>query len=235
MTFPVAILSGGLATRIRPLTEKIPKSLLQISGKPFIHWQLSNLSNQGIENVVLCVGYLGELIQDFVGDGSSYNLSVTYAFDGGELLGTGGAIKKALPLLGTDFFILYGDSYLPINFKDVQDFYLQSGMPGLMTVLKNKDLWDKSNVIFQNGKISLYDKMNISSQMHYIDYGLGLLNSSVFNDYPKGSVFDLSTIYNHLSLTAQLAGFEVFQRFYEIGSINGIADTEKYITNEIMK
>ena len=229
---PVAILAGGLATRLRPITKVIPKALIEVAGKPFIAHQLEYLRHQGISSVVLCVGYLGEMIQEVVGDGSNWNMQVTYSLDGPVLLGTGGALKQALPILGEQFFILYGDSYLPINFAAVQDAFINSGRLGLMTVLKNQNLWDRSNVHFENGQIIEYNKEIITSQMHFIDYGLGVLKASALSKYSTGCILDLSRVYNELSLQKELTGYEVFERFYEIGSKQGIEDTQIYLLNK---
>jgi MurNAc alpha-1-phosphate uridylyltransferase len=226
---PVAILAGGLAIRLRPITQTIPKALIEVAGKPFITHQLEYLRKQGISSVVLCIGYLGEMIQEVVGNGSYWNMEVNYSLDGPVLLGTGGALKQALPMLGNEFFILYGDSYLPINFAAVQDAFIKSGQLGLMTILKNQNLWDRSNVRFENGQLIEYDKDSITPKMHYIDYGLGVLKAGSLNEYTAGYPLDLSKVYNKLSLRKQLAGYEVFERFYEIGSHQGIADTEAYL------
>ena len=227
--FSVAILAGGLATRLRPITEKIPKSLIEVAGRPFICHQLEYLRKQGIKSVVLCIGFLGEMIQQVVGDGSRWDMHVSYSQDGPYLLGTGGALRQALPLLGENFFILYGDSYLPINFSDVEKTYIASGKKGLMTVLRNQNRWDKSNVEFNGGQIIEYNKTLIRPQMHYIDYGLGLIKQSTIATYSAEKPFDLSEVYNELSLNGELAGYEVFERFYEIGSHQGISDTQSYI------
>jgi len=233
--FSVAILAGGLATRLRPITEEIPKSLIEVAGEPFICHQLEYLRKQGINSVVLCIGFLGEMIQEVVGDGSRWDMHVSYSPDGPALLGTGGALRQALPLLGEHFFILYGDSYLPIDFSDVEKIYAASGKKGLMTVLKNQNRWDKSNVEFDVGQITEYNKTRIRPQMHYIDYGLGLLQNAALQAYPAGQSFDLSKVYNDLSLTGDLAGYEVFERFYEIGSHQGIADTQAYLLEKTAK
>ena len=232
---PVAILAGGLATRLRPVTQTIPKALIEVAGKPFIEHQLEYLHKQGVSSVVLCIGYLGEMIQELVGDGSRWGLQVSYSPDGPVLLGTGGALKQALPLLGEQFFILYGDSYLPIDFSKVQAAFTESGQLGLMTVLKNQNQWDKSNVQYEQGQLVEYNKSVISPQMHYIDYGLGVLQAKALDGYPAGQSFDLSQVYNQLSLQKQLAGHEVFERFYEIGSHQGIADTQTYLLQHTVK
>ncbi len=230
--FPVAILAGGLATRLRPITETIPKALVNVAGKPFIVRQLEYLHGQGVRDVVVCVGYLGKMIQDVVGTGERYGLQVHYSFDGPKLLGTGGALKQALPRLGEHFFVLYGDSYLPVDFSAVRDAYAQSGQPALMTVLKNGDRWDKSNVLFVDGQLVEYNKRAPRPEMAYIDYGLGLVSASVFGAYHDDVPFDLADVYQNLSVKGQLAGLEVHQRFYEIGSHSGLKEAEEYFSTK---
>jgi N-acetyl-alpha-D-muramate 1-phosphate uridylyltransferase len=226
---PVAILAGGLATRLYPITETIPKALIDINGKPFIAHQLELLKRNNIDSVMLCIGYLGEMIQDVVGGGSAYGLDVKYSFDGETLLGTGGAIKKALSLLGDDFFVLYGDSYLTCNYQDVYHTFATSDKLGLMTVYKNDDRFDRSNVIFQNGQIVDYDKRQQTPEMHHIDYGLGLLRKDVFADFPNNQPFDLADVYQALVNQEQLVGYETSDRFYEIGSHQGIEELQQYL------
>jgi MurNAc alpha-1-phosphate uridylyltransferase len=230
--YPVVILAGGLATRLRPLTESVPKALIEVANTPFISWQLNYLRFQGVSSVLICLGYLGSMIEEFIGNGAGYGLDIQYSYEDKQLLGTGGAINQALHLLPEDFFILYGDSFLPINFNDVQKCYIDNRRMGLMTVLKNQNQWDKSNVIFSNNEIVKYDKKNLDDQMHYIDYGLGILNKQVFASYENGAAFDLADIYHNLSIANQLTGFEVFERFYEIGSHTGLAETEEYFLNK---
>lgn len=232
MSLPVAILAGGLATRLRPITEKIPKALVDVAGKPFVVRQLEYLGQQGITCVVLCISYLGEQVEAVVGDGSSYGIEVRYSWDGPRLLGTGGALKQALPLLGEKFFVFYGDSYLPIDFRAVERDFLASGKPALMTVLKNSDRWDKSNVLFRDGDIVEYNKHTPRSEMAHIDYGLGVLSASVLEGVPSDEPSDLADIYHALSVRGLLAGHEVFQRFYEIGSHKGLDETIDYFRRE---
>jgi len=227
---PVAILAGGLATRMKPITEKIPKSLIEVNGKPFILHQLDYLKSQGIQNIVLCIGHLGHMIESLIGDGKALGLNIQYSLDGDKLLGTGGAIKKALPLLSKDFFILYGDSFLPIDYKDVEDAYVSSKKNALITVIKNNNQWDKSNVQFASGELIEYNKHHPNQKMQYIDYGLSILNQSIFDAYLENESFDLSDLYHKLSLHNHLAGFETFERFYEIGSQDGLKETENYLS-----
>lgn len=228
---PVVILAGGLATRLRPVTEKIPKALIKIAGKPFIFHQLQYLRKEGIKKVVLCVGYLSEMIQKEVGNGSKFDLDITYSYDGDFLVGTGGSIKKALPLLDENFYVLYGDSFLPIHFSPIEEFYLKSQKLALMTVILNENKWDKSNVVCKDGLILEYNKKEVNPDMKFIDYGLGILSKSIFNAYKEVEIFDLADVYHQLSLKGQLASFEVYERFYEIGSNQGIKETELYLSS----
>ena len=232
---PVLILAGGLATRLRPITETIPKALIEIAGEPFIYHQLRYLRSQGVTRVILSVGYLGEMIESLVGNEKKFDLEISIVYDGSTLLGTGGAVKKALPLLGESFFVQYGDSFLPVDFSMVQTAFMTSGKPALMTVLKNDNQWDKSNVIFENNQLLEYNKKIQKPQMNYIDYGLGVLAKEVFERCPVDEPFDLATVYNELSSINMLAGFEVFERFYEIGSLSGIKETSAFITKSMSK
>ncbi len=226
---PVAILAGGLATRLRPLTSTIPKALVEVAGKPFIRHQLAYLKGQGVSEVVMCTGYLGEMIEAEVGHGSEFGLKVSYSPDGEKLLGTGGALKRALPMLGEAFFVLYGDSFLPIDFAAVKNDFIASGKPALMTVLKNDNRWDKSNVVYRDGKLIEYNKQQTRPEMEHIDYGLGIVRREVFDNPPDQESFDLAGLYHQLSVTGQLAGYEVHQRFYEMGSFEGLKETEAYL------
>lgn len=229
MSLPVAILAGGLAKRLRPLTGQMPKSLIDVAGQPFIAHQLNLLRRNGFKEVVLCVGHLGEQIQKEVGDGQRWGLRVTYVFDGSTLLGTGGALRRALPVLGDAFFILYGDSYLDCDYLAIEKAYYESGRLGLMAVLKNMNQWDKSNVVFKDGRIICYDKKNLLPEMQHVDYGLGILRAAVLKEYPSGTPFDLVQVYQDLLARDQLAGFEVKERFYEIGSPAGLEETRRHI------
>lgn len=229
MTLPVAILAGGLATRLRPITEKIPKALVDVAGQPFIEHQLALLRAHGYTRVVLCVGYLGEMLEHHLGNGSRFGMSISYVADGPKLLGTGGALRRALPWLGESFFVLYGDSYLPCEYGQVEDAFQLSSKPALMTVLKNNNRWDTSNVVYQDGRIVQYDKATKSKEMQFIDYGLSALHARLFESYEDGAAFDLSDVFSKLASQGELAGFEVTERFYEIGSPAGLAETALYL------
>ena len=230
---PVVILAGGLATRMRPHTETLPKSLLEVAGQPFLAHQLHVLSRQGIQQVVLCVGHLAEQIEEFAGDGSAFGLQVTYSKEEGPLLGTGGALRKALPLLGEAFFVLYGDSWLEIDYPAVLKAFKKSNLPALMTVFRNEGHWDTSNVELQAGKIQLYSKAQRNERMGHIDYGLGILTRALLEAYPEQQTFDLAEVYEQLSRQHRLASYEATQRFYEIGSPSGLEELNLKFRDEV--
>jgi NDP-sugar pyrophosphorylase family protein len=232
MSLPVAILAGGLAKRLRPLTEVIPKSLVDVQGEPFIAHQVRLLSSNGIKRVILCVFYLGEIIQKAIGDGMRFGVQVEFSFDGPRLLGTAGAIKKALPLLGESFFVLYGDSYLPCDYRRIQTIFEQSRRLALMTVFKNDGRWDRSNVEFSDGRILSYDKKNQTPMMRHIDYGVGVFNRAAFETVPDNQTYDLAMLYQNLLNQGELAGYEVGERFYEIGSFAGLEEMRHYISQQ---
>jgi NDP-sugar pyrophosphorylase family protein len=222
----LALLAGGLATRLLPLTETIPKSMVSVAGEPFIAHQLRLLVREGITDVVICSGYLGEQIEAFVGDGAKFGCCVRFSPDGDKRLGTGGALRRALPLLGECFMVMYGDSYLDTRFRAVYEAFRRSTLPSLMTVFRNEGRWDTSNVEFVDGRILRYDKLHRSPAMLHIDYGLGILSADVVRARPLAAAFDLADLYHELVKRRLLAGYEVRERFYEIGSRTGLAETE---------
>ena len=233
MSLPVAILAGGLATRLRPITEKIPKSLVTVAGEPFMSHQLRMLKAQGITRAVLCIGHLGEMIEAQYGDGSAWGIELSYSYDGPRPLGTGGALRQAMPLLGDAFFVLYGDSYLPIDYRAVEAAWRTSGQPALMTVFRNEGAWDTSNVEFADGRIIRYDKKDRSPAMLHIDYGLSIFTRATFAGRPEA--FDLADIQRDLVLGGKMAGFESSHRFYEIGSHAGLAEIETFLAQQSAK
>lgn len=231
MSLPIAVLAGGLATRLRPLTERVPKILIEVAGRPFGEHQIELFRRQGLSDVVYCLAYLGEQVQAALGDGSRWGMRFHYVFDGPSPMGTGGALRLALPALerlGDAFFVIYGDSYLTCDFADVERTFRARGAPGLMTVLRNDDRWDRSNVSYEQGRIGRYDKDAGADgpPMRHIDYGLGILTAGAFEPWRGGAEpFDLSAVYRRLIARGELAGHEVHERFYEIGSTEGLADT----------
>jgi NDP-sugar pyrophosphorylase family protein len=225
----VAILAGGLATRLHPTTHTVPKSLLPVNGEPFVVHQLRLLQAKGIRRVVLCVGHLAEMIQRLIGGGSAFGLEVDYSFDGAMLLGTAGAVRNALPKLGESFFVMYGDSYLSCDYFAIANNFDSANVLGMMTVFRNEGKWDASNVEFEKGKILAYRKTNRTARMAHIDYGLGVFRHDAFQDLPAGRSWDLAEVYADLIRRNQLAAFEVPERFYEIGSPAGLRETAKFL------
>jgi NDP-sugar pyrophosphorylase family protein len=230
MSLPVVILAGGLATRLRPITETIPKALVEVAGLPFLEHQIDLLKRNAIAEVILCVGYLGEMIEQRYGDGKALGIRIAYSFDGPKLLGTGGAIKRALALLPDAFFVLYGDSYLPVDYRAVATAFREAGKPALMTVYANADAWDTSNVWFEQGHIRLYSKREKLPEMRYIDYGLMICSTQIFDNSRSDAPFDLADTLENLSQKGELAGYEVDQRFYEIGSPGGLAELNQWLS-----
>lgn len=228
------ILAGGLGTRVRHLTGHLPKALLPINGTPFTDLQLQQLSAQGVGEVVYCIGHGGDAIRRFVGDGSRWDLKVSYVEDGPCLLGTAGALRRGLAhgVIQGRFFTLYGDAFLPISYAPVVDAFERSGLPALMTLLRNEDAWGPSNVVFADNRVQLHDKRPEAKRadMRYIDYGLSILTPDPLEArVADGDVADLSDVFRDLSLEGRLAGYEVHQRFYEVGSPAGVADLEEYL------
>jgi NDP-sugar pyrophosphorylase family protein len=223
---PVAIIAGGLATRLHPVTETIPKALIEVAGRPFVLHQLALLQGR---RVVMCVGHLGEQVEAVVGDGTCHGVEVVYSYDGGRLLGTGGALHKALPLLGDAFLVLYGDSYLRCDYADVERTFIASRKLGLMTVFRNDGKYDASNVCFHDGRILRYDKTPGLPDMTHIDYGLGALRAAALAEHTPGTPLDLATVYRDLLAREELAAYEVRERFFEIGSPAGLEATRRLL------
>ena len=232
MSLPVAVLAGGLATRLQPLTERLPKILLDVAGRPFAEHQIELLERHRVTSVVYCLGHLGEQVIAALGDGRRWHMTFQYVSDGPKLAGTGGALVRALPLLDQAFFVMYGDSYLDCDFGDIEASFRASGKAGLMTVHRNDDRWDRSNVEFENGRIVRYDKVNRDAAMRHIDYGLGILTPAAFAPWAgRDEPFDLAAVYAHLIRGQELAGYEVPQRFYEIGSPEGLEETRAMLAS----
>ena len=226
---PVALLAGGLATRLRPVTAKVPKLLVEVAGEPFFNHQLRLLKQNNLTRIVLCVGHLGEMIVEQYGDGAKWGVQIEYSFDGQKLLGTGGALIRALPKLGDAFYVLYGDSYLPCDYRAIGRAFLASGQLGLMTVFENREAYDASNVWFEDGRIKLYSKKDKVPQMRHIDYGLGLFRAAAFAGCPRDDVVDLATVQTGLCTRSELAGYEMKERFYEIGSSAGLNELDQLL------
>ncbi len=230
---PVAILAGGLGTRLGSLTEQTPKALVEVAGRPFIVQQLELLRRRGLRRIVVCLGHHGEQVRNVLGDGTAWGVELRCVFDGAAPLGTAGALKQALPELGATFFVLYGDAYLDCDYAAVYQAFLDSGKAALMTVFKNDGDGQPSNVEWAEGRIRRYDKTAPSPAMRHIDYGLGVFQAAALAGVPEGRPADLAEVYQSLLARQDLAALEVPQRFHEIGSPEGLAETRAYVARAL--
>lgn len=228
----VVVLMGGLGTRLKDYTKNCPKSLVDVCGKPFFEYQLKLLSAWGFKKFLFLIGYKADMIEEYFGDGSEFGVSIEYCYDGEVLLGTGGAVRRAYDYLEDDFMLIYGDSYMDIDYAETiyrYDAGKKSGARALMTVLCNNNRFDKSNVIMDGKKLVLYDKMNPDPKMNYIDYGVCVYEKSLFDSYEAGVKFDIAQIQHELSLAGQMVAQIVTKRFYEIGSPQSLAEFSAYV------
>lgn len=222
------ILAGGLATRLRPLTETIPKSMVLINNKPFLQYQLELLKNNGVTDIVLCVGYLHEQIEDYFQSGKDFGVNIKYRREGTNLLGTAGALKNAADLLDEKFFLIYGDSYVFLDFQRIMSYFNAHSELALMVVYKNNDKYDKSNVCLNGDKVSKYDK-NAGENMIYIDYGVSLLRKKILRFIPEGVIYSLDDVFKQIIKRNSMLAFEAKERFYEIGSFRGLGEFTNFI------
>ncbi len=227
-SIPVLILAGGKATRLGELTQTMPKALIPLAGRPFLDHQLEGLYAQGVREVILCVGHFADQIRLHVGDGSRYGLRVRYSDDGPTLRGTGGAVRRALPLIPEACWILYGDSLLDVDYAKVLAAFPAAAL-GLMTVFRNNNSYDKSNVVFRDGRLLRYSKHDPTPDMTHIDYGLSLLRRAAIERIPPEQTCDLAELYSTLVSSGEMVGYEVTQRFYEIGSPAGLKEAAEYL------
>jgi NDP-sugar pyrophosphorylase family protein len=225
----VVILAGGLGTRLGALTADLPKALVPVNGRPFLAHVFALLAGHGLRRILLLHGHQGGQLEQAFGDGSRFSVQLTYRHDGPRLLGTGGALRNAIDLLESEFLLMYGDTYLDIDYQGVIAAFHASGKPALMTVLRNQGRWDASNIIFRDGKLLRYDKHRRVPEMEHIDYGLAVLRREIVEELPGGAS-DLAAHYARLVREGRMAGFEVSRRFYEIGTPQGLADTERYLS-----
>lgn len=224
----MCVLAGGLGTRLGERVRTAPKPLVEVAGEPFLFHQLRLLRRHGARRVVLCVGHLGERIEAAVGDGGTFGLAVDYSYDGSELAGTAGAVRRALGLLGDPFLVLYGDTYLRIDYRAVERALRESELPALMTVLRNENRWDRSNVLLEGGRVARYDKRNPTTRMAWIDYGLGALRPEAL-DVAAPEEPDLAEVYRQLAGRGLLAAYEASERFYEIGTEAALRETDAFL------
>jgi N-acetyl-alpha-D-muramate 1-phosphate uridylyltransferase len=224
---PLCILAGGLGTRLGERVRDTPKALLEIAGRPFLLHQLALLAAHGAREAVVCVGYRGEQIEGVIGD-ERYGVRLRYSYDAPGLDGTLGAVRRALPLLGERFLVLYGDTYLRIAYEAVDAAWRDSGLPAVMTVLRNEGRWDTSNVVFRGDRVVRYDKRNPTPDMRWIDYGLGGLEARALAAVDPEEP-DLAVLYERLAARGELLGYEAVRRFYEIGTPESLAETDAFL------
>ena len=227
-TTPVLILAGGKATRLGHISQSVPKALVSVAGRPFIDYQLGRIASHGIHEVILCVGHFAEQIRNHVGNGSQYGLNVRYSNDGPTPRGTGGAVRNALSIIGAGCWVLYGDSLLDVDYRLVFEALPATAL-GLMTVYRNENRYDSSNVLFRDGRLVKYSKTEKTPEMTHIDYGLSLLRAEAVARIPNNAASDLAELYSSLSNGGELVGVEMMRRFYEIGSPTGLQEAEEFL------
>jgi N-acetyl-alpha-D-muramate 1-phosphate uridylyltransferase len=234
MKIQVVILAGGRATRLGELTKNRPKSLVEIQGKPFLAYQLELLKDHEISDIVLCIGHLGGQIRKAFGDGSNYGVHLTYSLED-EPLGTAGALKNAAPYLNDTFLVIYGDSYLLLDFVKIYAYFLTQQKLSLDTVFRNNDAFDASNIVIRDNMVEGYSKSEKTPDMVYIDCGAVIFRKEVLQLIPENHFYSLEELFLRLIEKEQLLAFEVKERFYEIGSPQGLKDFEAFIQRRLKK
>jgi N-acetyl-alpha-D-muramate 1-phosphate uridylyltransferase len=230
----IVVLAGGLATRMRPETEQIPKSLLMVNGRPFVDWQLDRFAASGARSVVMCVGHLGEEIETHVRRALDRGLMVAYSYDGEQLIGTGGALRRALARLEPELVVTYGDSYLPFDYAaPLADLRAHPEADATMSVYRNRGSFGTSNVALDGDWVESYEKGAHDPELDCIDYGAIALRRSVLEDIADGAVWDLSALWSKLARKRKLRAFVAPERFYEIGSPEGRRDLEQHLAREV--
>jgi NDP-sugar pyrophosphorylase family protein len=228
---PVCILAGGLGTRLGTRVREIPKPLLEVAGEPFLSHQLRLLAAHGVREVVLCVGYRGEKVVQRFGE-TRFGVRIAYSHDAPGLSGTLGAIRKALPLLGERFLVLYGDTYLRMDYAAAALAWRDSGLPALMAVMRNDGRWGASNVRYESGRVVHYDKHAPTPKMRWIDYGLGGLEARALQ-LASDKERDLANLYGFIARRGELCGYPVRRRFYEIGTPVAMAETDTFLRRQV--
>jgi len=226
----VVIMAGGLAIRVRPLTNNIPKSLISIEGKPFLQYQIELLINNGVKEIVLCAGHMGEKIENYFGNGDKFGAKILYSYERGKLLGTGGALKLAEPYLDEKYFLIWGDSYVRLNYKEMYGLHIKNSdnFDVTLAIFYNYRNYDKSNVIYHRGKIRKYEK-NSKDKMKYIDAGIMVINKRILKRVPLGKVYQIEDLFSKLAAEKKIQPFLIKKRYYEIGSLRGLDQFTKFI------
>ncbi|MDG6898642.1 MAG: NTP transferase domain-containing protein [Nitrososphaerota archaeon] len=222
------ILAGGLGTRLRPLTNRMPKAMAPVNGRPFLEYELELLASHGVDDVVLCVGYLGEMIRDHFGDGSKFGVRIRYSSEGDRLLGPIGALKMAERMLRETFFVTYGDAYLRLDYRAMMDALLRQEELGLMAVYRNEGRFGRSDVVVEDGFVTVYDKVRSAPEMHWINFGVTALKRKALATVDAGRICDEPTFYGTLVKGRELRAFEAKERFYEIGSERSLSEFGRF-------
>lgn len=228
------ILAGGLGTRLRPITDRIPKPMIRVHGKPFLEYQLELLVRQGIMSVVLCVGHLGYMVKEHFGDGTRFGVHIRYREEGERLLGTAGALKRAESLLDDEFFLIYGDSYLLLDYAAVMAYFRRHDRLALMVIYRNEDRYEPSNVAAADGFVQWYDKEKRLPETVFINYGVSVLRKKALRYVPPRRVYSQEELYQRLIQERQLLAYETYQRFYEVGSQHGLAEFSRFIASGVI-
>jgi len=225
----MVILAGGLATRLGDLSANTPKSMIPVCGRPFIEHQISLVRAAGITDFVLCIGHFGNQIRDHLGTGEKLGVRITYSDEGEHLLGTGGALKKAAPFLEDAFCLMWGDSFLMLDYADIIETFWRRKSKALMVVYRNENKGEKSNVALGRGKVLAYDKWYADHGMKYIDNGLTVVSKQILDRLPGDSVCDIERVFQELAQEGSLDAYETSHCFYEIGSVAGLRDLERFL------
>ena len=227
--FQAVILAGGLGTRLWPITTALPKSMVLVAGRPFMEYQLAYLRRGGVREVVVCLGHLGHLIEQHFGDGRRFGLQIHYGYERERLLGTAGAVKNVESLLRDTFVLIYGDSYAVCDIPRAMQYFLRQDRLGLMVVYRNDNRWDRSNVVLDGPYVGAYDKDGTLPGLAYIDFGVSIFRREAFAAVPADTPADLSIVYDALIAERQLLKYETRERFYEIGSPDGLREFESLV------
>ena len=228
----MVILCGGLAIRLRDIAKDIPKSMVQIDGKPFLEYQIENLRKNSIKDIILCVGHLSEKIKDYFGNGEQFGVNIRYSHDGDKPLGQIGAIKNAESLLEDVFFVMYGDSYLSVDFQKLYSYFMRNNKLGLMVVYKNYDKYDMSNLIIKDNMVTKYGRNGVTKDMIYIDYGVSIFRKKALNLVPKNTFYTTKQFFSDLIKKEELLAFEASKRFYHIGNPDALEEFKSFIRSK---
>ena len=227
------ILAGGLGSRLRPLTDRVPKPMIMVQGKPFLEHQIELLRRHGIRSVVLCVGYLGHMIEEYFGDGSRFSVGIRYSEEGDRLQGTAGALKRAESVLDDEFFLTYADAYLLLDYAAVMAHFRRRDRLALMVIYRNENQYARSNVAAADGYVTAYDKDEQTPDMVYINYGVSVLRKETLEHIPPRRVYSQEELYARFIDERQLLAYETDQRFYEVGSPEGLEEFSRLIASEV--